>query len=534
MKKTVLIMGVFAALAACKHGGNPRYIGSEVNDTYSHGFVAHPPAAVASASNPIIPVHIKEETCDAQKKKVDNILILTLSTIKGFFSSVMNLGEYSIYPTVFVHAYSADEDQEEENNYRMELEEEDYNNRQREIKKFNQIQKELLSYTGGRDGLQPDLLEESCIPGRGLGAKETRQAIHKQIDHLNEHLKHVGEDTLYDAFSGKFKALKTKKDNIEAFVKKGVKNARKNLVRQAKLTRAYTSSVAQDVLDRYDNTVRSAALLGDLVKKGVVTAKSAASELARAATQRPRAILHDGYENIKNAASDLFETASGTVDGVIKGLRDSPAEREGLAKEFPDIAQYHRKLLSPQAYSPKTAGRSNRFEVWLNPKPALPRIEAHWEEMGVKVEMLQSNFRRVSENISVLDSKYNHRLQEITDDLSKTLVALQSRLGTDIALAVPGIETHQEQFKTIIEGLKSKTDQTISGTFSPKGLLDYSMDISEKLHNLDALILSFFPTLTSPGVYSTGGLLASGELRAEDHPSYSSFLTPGVGTYLRV
>ncbi|KAI5138211.1 uncharacterized protein NESG_01178 [Nematocida ausubeli] len=312
--------------------------------------------------------------------------------------------------------------------------------------------------------------------------------------------------SLEDGFYKNFKAHIEEIPDKERFVKKGIQNAKKNLMQQARLARAYTSAAAEETMGVLDNTMRSSSLLSDLIKKGLVTPASAAQELADSVKDVATDYLDASSRNMKGAANYLLHTSVGSVDGIIDNLKYSPSAMSSLISSYKSLLTNPRFNLSVHIPSLAVSLEMDMYRLtkFVHPPPfvSMGYILA---EMNKNVNSLKGEWDIIERSLFGHENDYfRKKFLEMTKDLATVLDSLSVRLGKDIKLSMPGVDALRFRFKTILDEIKKKNHLTMSGELDLKELLDYSMGISSQLHDIDRAILS----LGEPSQHTSGHYLA--------------------------
>lgn len=300
--------------------------------------------------------------------------------------------------------------------------------------------------------------------------------------------------------TGFYKSFKKNERSMvepEKFVKKGILNAKKNLLIQTRLARAYASAAAQKTVDVFENTLRSSHLLSDLVKKGLVTPYSAAKELALSVKDVASEYIDASARNMKGASNYLLETAVESVDGIVNGLKESPTAVNDLLKSYESILKnpkfnFHLELPSLTASLEMDVQRLKEFLKPHSPNP-MGNIT---ESMLGTIDSLKRQWSRLENSFFGEKSElYKEKFLKITENLAYTLDALRSRLGKGARLQVPGMDALRFRFKSVLDELKKRNNLTISGNVSFRKLMDYSMGVFSQLKEIDKAILGLAPLM---------------------------------------
>lgn len=281
------------------------------------------------------------------------------------------------------------------------------------------------------------------------------------------------------------------------FVKKGILNAKKNLLAQTRLARAYASAAAQKTIDAFENTLRSSHLLSDLVKKGLVTPYSAAKELAISVKDVASEFIDASSRNMKGASNYLLGTAVESVDGIVNGLKYSPSAISSLLKSYETILTNPKFNFYSELPFLATSLEMDvqRLKDFLHPHSIKP-MGSILESLVDTMDLLKKQWSKLGSSFIDKNSElYKEKFFSVTENLAKTLDALRARLGKGARLQVPGIDALKFRFKSILDELKKKNNLTISGNVSFKELLDYSMGIFTQLKDIDKAILGLVPSM---------------------------------------
>ncbi|KAH9387306.1 uncharacterized protein NEMAJ01_2202 [Nematocida major] len=314
--------------------------------------------------------------------------------------------------------------------------------------------------------------------------------------------------------------------NKKKFVKKGIENAKKNLLAQARLARAYTSAAAHKTLGAFENTLRSSQLLSDLVKKGLVTSGSAAKELTKSMKDVASELVDANARNIKGASNYLLQTAVGSVKGIVDGIKESPSALQNMLKTYKGVFTSPKFNLFKNL--PSISGSMDiemaRLQEFLHPHHKKP-MGSVWSSMLSAVGSIKKQWKSLgmSSLFSSQEERYKTRFLSLTEDLARTLDALTSRMGRGVKLQIPGVESLRYRFKCILDELKKKTSLTISGKLGFKSLLDYSMGVFSELKEIDKSILGLIPK----GFSNTYNGLFDDTSFTNPLPSFSGFGSMG-------
>ncbi|KAI5186523.1 hypothetical protein NEHOM01_1523 [Nematocida homosporus] len=295
---------------------------------------------------------------------------------------------------------------------------------------------------------------------------------------------------LMKAFKNRFNEITTHVHHKKHFVDKGIQNAKKNLFSNALLARAYASAAAHKTLDLFSSASRAAKLLGDLVSKGLVTSKSAAKELTRTLADPNKDYLDAGYKGMKGASDYLMSTAAGTVDSIVSGIKYSPTALKGLLDKYPKLLTDSRHAIVKDLpyISADINSHANRVKRLIDP-PVRRTMGTLWAEVNDQIHELKDQWTTLENSNSGASKEYKKKFMAVTEDLTRTFDALQSRLGENLELQVPGVEKLKHKFQEILDKIKRKNSLAISGEFSLRGLLYYSMGLFGKLEEIDRAIL---------------------------------------------
>lgn len=301
---------------------------------------------------------------------------------------------------------------------------------------------------------------------------------------------------LEKGFYEQFKKHTKKVYNTKDFIRKGIVNAKKNLLLQTRLARAYTSAAAHKTMDVFKSTLRSSHLLGDLVKKGLITPHSAAKELAYSVKDMASEYLDASARNMKGASNYLLHTAVGSVDGIINGLKDAPSAAPGLLRSYEDVFT-NDKYKFHEAFPALASAMemdARRLKGILHPHGKKPMGEV-WNSMQEVVGSLKEQWSKLGTSLfGDQDERYKTRFISLTEDLARTLDALSSHLGKGIKMQVPGVDALRYRFKCILEELKKKNGLTMTGKLGFKELMEYSIRVFSQLKEIDKAILGIVPS----------------------------------------
>ncbi|KAI5172665.1 hypothetical protein NEFER03_1721 [Nematocida sp. LUAm3] len=294
------------------------------------------------------------------------------------------------------------------------------------------------------------------------------------------------------------KAVRSNLTNIESHVhdknrliRKGSTNAKKNLFTSSLLSRAYLSTSAKNALQNYGNASRSIELLGDLVRRGLITPESAIHELKHSfqdADKEKYAL--EGMRVINNASKYLMKTSAGTVTSIVDGLGQSPSSTEELMSNFPKVLSGTQKKLARRAGQEMKEKRQEYYgtmDKWLTPKKQ-QKIGKIWATNRDKLKNIKSQWKRITVTVNNT-KKYRKRFTKITNNLANVLDALLVRLGDDAELEIMGIDNLRERFNSILAEIKKKNDLAISGKVTLNGLLLHSIGSFGELEQIDRIIL---------------------------------------------
>ncbi|KAI5189435.1 hypothetical protein NEMIN01_0498 [Nematocida minor] len=329
--------------------------------------------------------------------------------------------------------------------------------------------------------LSIDSVRPSFIPYAGGVAEITIESPKKREP----------QSDLEKGFYKKFDQHHRKVHNTKEFIRKGIQNAKKNLLLQTKLARAYAAEAANKTMGVFEDTLRSSHLLSNLVKKGLVTPYSAARELANSVKDVASEYIDASSRNMKGASNYLLKTAVESVDGIVNGLKDSPSAAEDLLPSYKGVLNdpkynFHKDL--PYLASSMEMDM-NRLKEYIHPhkKKAMGTL---WQEMAGTIEVLKEQWNKLGNSLFNKQTIiYKKKFLSLTEDLAKILDALQSYLGKSARLEVPGIDALRDRFKSILDEIKKKNHLAISGDFSFKELLDYSLGVFTQLKDIDRAVL---------------------------------------------
>ncbi|EIJ92751.1 hypothetical protein NEPAR06_2248 [Nematocida parisii] len=458
MKQKILILGIIIVTQIYCHGSNPVY---------------------STAENPIIPVEITES------KKKKNVLIDNLNYITGLLykasiflkNTVISglLKNSKIKSTVVSEDFPEYSDFDD---HFIDSSTKQINNSKSEITKcgnstYSNPKKSKLYVI--------NQIRPSFIPEHG----DIAEVIFNKSDIPEK------KSEIENGFLKFFQSHTGQIPDTKGFIKNGIKNAKKNLLLQAKLARAYTSAAANKTMDVFDNTVRSSHLLADLVRKGLVTPNSAAKELTNSVRDLSSDFLDRSTRSMKGAANYLLHAAVGSVDGIVNGLKYSPSAVNGLMSSYKSILNNPKFNLSEHIPSLAVSLEMDmrKLTEFIHP-PDMNKLGSLWESVEKSVDSLKGQWTDI--NSSLFNHQTEHfkdRFMSLTEDIAKTLDTLSVRLGKSLELVVPGIDALRYRFKCILDEIKKKNDLTISGNLNLKELLDYSMGLFSQLKDIDLALL---------------------------------------------
>lgn len=296
---------------------------------------------------------------------------------------------------------------------------------------------------------------------------------------------------LLDSFKEDFGKVHKHVYSTRNLVKDGIRNAKKNLLSTTRMARVFTSAAAQKTLNTYENTTRSAKLLKDLVRRGIITPDSAAEELVGSMRDASKGLLEMGYINAKGAASYLMGTAARTKDSIVNTLKYSPTAFPYLKSKYSGI--FKNSKFRANKDLPEIEKGVQRVKTHINLLLTPPKNQTLGKISVISndnIKLLRSQWSAMIERTRYLTSKYKEKFAAVTNDLSRILDVLYSRLGDKVSLQVPGIESLKKKFNNVLLNLKNRNQLVLTGRYSIAGLLDYSMGIFNELKEIDKAILS--------------------------------------------
>ncbi|KAI5181183.1 hypothetical protein NEOKW01_1402 [Nematocida sp. AWRm80] len=493
MKAQIVILGTFIAAGACSS--------LELGQTK-----APRPDPVSRADNPLIPVSISSEA-PTKKKVVNNRFPGLLAVLSGLKTNFLGSFFSALRPISTQLFGGIDSDYENSSYKRTET---DYYHPEYTYSRINTLPDDPSFSSYDLDAPEPIDEDKMLIkemykrphrtkeynidPRNMIDEPQRRKIYEEETDTWSEDKEQGRSPGLMGGLKKQFARLHAHIPKKTEFVKKGIKNAKKNLLSNVRLAKLYASQAGKNAADMFENTVRSSNLLGDLVKKGLITPASAAKELASKVGRVGISSLKAGAKGIQSASDYLMSTSTETVGGIMRGLKRTPSAISGLLNLYPGLftdTKFKLSHLHPFTKLKYDLDTSRIYNI-IHP-PHLPQMGSIWDTGKRTINKIKGQWGNLAGTIDTRSIKYKDRFLELTEDLSRTLDALQTRLGTDVSLRVPGIEQFKNQFNAILSELKKKNSLTISGNFSLKDLLDYSMGAFSKLKSLDKAIISLMP-----------------------------------------
>jgi len=286
-------------------------------------------APVAYADNPRIPVQINADgdNPSLQKKKILIRDATLLQKIGGVFSSLARSALFMLPKRSLSFSSSS--------GLRSALEDSETVSEAFSLHQIKEPQEILHSapYADTLSSLEPD---------SPLSAIEIDENFSPYTAHPSTKENFYPNKNLSSEFEEKFNKLKKRRPYPANFVPQGVRSAKKHLLNNALLVRAYTSTAAHSTIQAYDNTVRSSKLLENLVKKGLITSATAAKELSLLIKNTGRKLLSAGPAESKAPPSTSSKhpstppTASWTVqDTPPRHLSACSRARKSSRGSFP-------------------------------------------------------------------------------------------------------------------------------------------------------------------------------------------------------
>ncbi|KAI5165401.1 hypothetical protein NEIRO03_0404 [Nematocida sp. AWRm78] len=432
----------------------------------------------SSAENPIIPVEITES------KKKKNVLIDNLNYITGLLYKLSIFLKNTVISGLLRNSKIKSTIVSEDFPEYSDFDDHFIDSSSKQINSKSEITKcGNSTYSNPKKSKLYiiDRIRPSFIPGRG----DIAEVIFDKSDMPEK------KSEIENGFLKYFQSHTGQIPDTKRFIKNGIKNAKKNLLLQAKLARAYTSAAANKTMDIFDSTVRSSHLLADLVRKGLVTPTSAAKELTNSVKDLSTDFLDRSTRNMKGAANYLLHASVGSVDGIVNGLKYSPSAVDGLMSSYKSILNNPKFNLSLHIPSLAVSLEMDmrKLTEFIHP-PELNKLGSLWDSVSKAVDSLKNQWSDI--NSSLFNHQTDHfkdRFISLTEDIAKTLDTLSVRLGKSLELVVPGIDALRYRFKCILDEIKKKNDLTISGNLNLKELLDYSMGVFSQLKDIDLALL---------------------------------------------
>ncbi|KAI5189051.1 hypothetical protein NECID01_0406 [Nematocida sp. AWRm77] len=429
------------------------------------------PAPVAAATNPYIPVGIKQETSlDDQKKKIvvnRKSTVPFLSGLTALLKESVSLGLRAVADTFRIFLVSSKAYLDDDDAY----------------ERTQPIYFSAPSQINTRpSSIHPNF--SSSTPR--YADKEEFSAEDSQDPDPSRSLKSM--------FRKKFSDLHANIQYPSKFVKNGIKNAKKYLLSSARLAKAFSSTAMDKALSLYDNTTRSAALLEQLVKRGVITPRSATRELMRTIKDTGHKYLKMGADSVQGAANNLLSIAPGTPESVMSGLETTPDASGSLGMNIPNSPPSRNARVNKAARSltEKARQKDEMIYDWLHPKKA-PKLGEFWVPAKKAVEKVKRQWKILGASSFPEMEKYSEVFASATDELARILDVLSVRLGKTVEFEVPGLNVLKDRFQEVVEEIKKKNTLAISGSFSLPRLLRYSMGIIDTLKDIDRGILQLVP-----------------------------------------
>lgn len=451
---------------------------------------------VAEGGNPLMQVDPKRIKDEARQSNIKKKKFMHYPGIRSLINSAKSLIKNRFY-TALRPISSSLHSSDSRSSYKS-LESEYYVNNiesPKQIKFFHKQQSVNLPYN--RSFTTPIYSSEKCVCYSNLSAhcnctstKIQNKRLPKEDGQTLMTRQFPYHQRLLESFKEDFNKADKHLYNTKSLVRDGIRNAKRNLLSTTRMARAFTSAAAHKTLNTYENTTRSAKLLKDLVKRGIITADSAAEELVGAIKDPSKGLLETGYINAKGAASYLMGTAAKTADSIINTLRYSPTAFPYLKTKYKTLFKSNRFSTSKDL--PEIEEGIGRVQKHVHSLllPSDGQILGKISAMSSKnIMLLRKQWNEMIESTRHLTDKYKEKFSAVTEDLSRILDVLYNRLGDQVTLRVPGIESLKKRFNEVLMKLKDRNTLVLTGRYSIAGLLDYSMGIFNELKEIDKAII---------------------------------------------
>jgi len=439
---------------------------------------------------------------DLQKKKRLKYDETRANNINGLVAQSMStvLGPLSSH----IAALSAKASRHESND---EMSDEGAMQRRREIKKRMQEQQFLYphayAYSSYSVQYPSHHMDEYCKERGRIKAEEENKK------------KGYGTDMI-GGFYHVFDKIAKNLPNPAKFVEKGIKNAKKNLMSSALLARAYASTAAKNTMESYENTLRSSKMLKDLVKRGLISSAAAAKELAASIKDTSKEYLSAGANSVKGASKYLLSTSLSTVGSMLSGIKYSPGALAGISLAYPEyLKSKNYKLPAIPSLSINLTLEKDLMKKWLT--PTMPPVLGNmWTKMQGSIQKVREQWDSMSSAASGMSKEQRARFFAMTEELARTLDALEVRLGRGVEFTLPGTDMLRDKVVNVLADLVNTNTQAMSGAFSFSKLLEYSTGASKKLQSMNDRLYGLLPSnpMKSLGIepFSSMTKMAVGEI----------------------